>query len=744
VTSHRVVLALFVASGATALIYQIIWQRLLTLVMGADAHSTTIIVASFMAGLGLGSLAGGYVADRAGQRARFWAFAACELAIAAFALLSVGFYYDVLYRELGTREVSMAAMALIGFGATLWPTFFMGASLPLAARMLTDNPRQPARWVATLYGWNTIGAAVGAVVTVAWLLPGLPAGGIARVGAALNLACAVLAGVLALRLPAALPVTTPAATAAVPWPDARRSRRFRFWLLAAALSSFVALSLELVWFRLAGVILRSNSRTFGVLLLLYLGGLGLGALAANSARVRRWPAARAFFMLQAAIPLLAIGAVSLLVAGVAVLPGAGRMWWSVARFEGDPLADLTTLAAVLAGAVVPLWLISGPTFLMGLGFGCLHRAVQSDVLLLGRRVGWLQAAGIAGAASGALITGGVALDLLGTSGTLRLLTLPTGLFLWLVLRDLGRSRAVAGMTAVATAAATMLMVPSSRVLWSHLHGVIGPGAIVQEDGSGVALIRPDAEGELIVYANGRSQSQLPYGGIHTMLGAFPVLLHPDPVTVAAIGLGSGNTAFSLGARPETTRIESIEIVGPVLAALQAVGRRDSDAGLRALLDDPRVKHYRRDGRSHLARTMTRYDVIEADALRPDGAYAGHLYSVEYFALVSARLKPGGFAVSWVPTARTLDSMRAVFPHVMVWGEIAIGSAHAIGIDRSVVQSRLDHPFTASRFRAAGVDLSVMVNEMLDEPPQIYTPALAHPGPEGFNTDLFPRDEFGRP
>jgi len=737
--AHRVVLAVFVASGAAALIYQIIWQRLLTLVTGADAHSTTIIVASFMAGLGLGSLAGGYVADRAGWRARYWAFAACEFAIAAFALISVGFYYDLLYRELGTRELPAVTKALIGFGATLWPTFFMGASLPLAARMLTDDPQRPSQWVAALYGWNTIGAAIGAGVTVAVLLPWFPAESIVRVGAALNLACAVLAGVLALRLPAEGPVT--AATAA-PAPRPEDARRFRFWLVAAAVSSFIALSLELVWFRVAGVMLKSNARTFGILLVMYLGGLGLGALAANSARARQWPAARSFFVLQAAAPLLGVVALTVLAAVVAVFPGVARQWWNVMRYEDDPLFSVTTLVALAAGAMVPLWLIAAPTFLMGLAFGSLHRAVQSDVRLLGRRVGWLQAAGIAGAASGALITGAVALDYFGTAGTLRLLTLPAGVFLWLALRDLQHTPAVSAMTATGLAVVMMLIVPSTPALWSPLHGVIGPATIVQEGGAGVALIRPHDDGGFVVYANGRSQSELPYRGIHTQLGAFPVLLHPNPITVAAIGLGSGNTAFSIGARPETTRIESIEIVGPVLEALRALDRRGADPGLRALFDDPRVEHYQRDGRAHLSRATIRYDVIEADALRPQGAFAGFLYSVEYFGLLRDRLAPGGFAVSWVPTTRTLDSMRAVFPHVTVWGEIAIGSERPIVIDRAAIQARLAHPFTAARFREAGIDLPEMMNELLDERPVVYTPALDPDWPGGFNTDLFPRDEFG--
>jgi spermidine synthase len=54
----------FFASGVAALVYQVIWQRLLVVFSGADVFSATVIVAAFMGGLGVGHLAGGHVADR--------------------------------------------------------------------------------------------------------------------------------------------------------------------------------------------------------------------------------------------------------------------------------------------------------------------------------------------------------------------------------------------------------------------------------------------------------------------------------------------------------------------------------------------------------------------------------------------------------------------------------------------------------------------------------------------------------
>jgi spermidine synthase len=89
-------LGVFFASGTAALLYQVIWQRLLTFTTGADVYSVTIIVAAFMAGMGVGSLVGGLLADRLYGRGALRMFAACEFAIAAFALGSATFYYDWL------------------------------------------------------------------------------------------------------------------------------------------------------------------------------------------------------------------------------------------------------------------------------------------------------------------------------------------------------------------------------------------------------------------------------------------------------------------------------------------------------------------------------------------------------------------------------------------------------------------------------------------------------------------------
>ena len=157
-------LIVFFASGFAALLYQVVWQRLLVLFSGADVVSVTIIVAAFMAGLGCGSLAGGRLADRLDARRNLWAFALAELAIGLFGLVSKTLYYDVLYGGFPQLASTPGRAALILFASLLPPTFCMGLSLPLLARALTGTLAATGRVVGSLYGWNTMGAAAGAFV----------------------------------------------------------------------------------------------------------------------------------------------------------------------------------------------------------------------------------------------------------------------------------------------------------------------------------------------------------------------------------------------------------------------------------------------------------------------------------------------------------------------------------------------------------------------------------------------------
>ena len=191
--------------------------------------------------------------------------------------------------------------------------------------------------------------------------------------------------------------------------------------------------------------------------------------------------------------------------------------------------------------------------------------------------------------------------------------------------------------------------------------------------------------------NGKGHSWLPYLGTHTMLGAIPALIHPDPKDVLIIGLGSADTAWAAGCREETRRLIVYELGSPeVLLLRQLVEVIDQPPELRHFLQDPRVSIVIADGRNAMSLDERKYDVIEADALRPHSAFSGNLYSVEFFRLCASKLKPGGVMCSWSPTDRTYKTLCEVFPHVVEFGggTILVGSDQPISIDLPLWQSRI--------------------------------------------------------
>lgn len=761
----------FFVSGFAALLYQVIWQRLLVFFSGADVYSVTLIVTTFMAGLGLGNLVGGSVADRSSRRTNLVMFVAAELAIMIFGLLSKGFFYDFLYTRHPELGQSSWLLWIVLFCSLLWPTFFMGVSLPLLAKALTRDVVEAAPTIGRLYGINTFGAATGALVTTWILLPQLGLEQSLKAGAALNFGCA---GALALfvismrKQQEASPVTVELRP---PEPNPSLSQTaestgftFGTWLLLYVLSGFIALSLEILWLRLLTVMLKCTAFAFGTMLTIYLGGLGLGAIAGTKfVRTSRRPVP-VFLALQTLVAVFAGIAIVLLISPAAesLIPNLTTYfgvrdplnvslalngilaWWQNQPVPPETIAETGRLMLFLV--VVPLVLILPATILMGLSFPYLQKAVQHDIHKIGRRVGALQVANILGCMAGASLTGLTLLNQFGTAVTLRIVIGLAAIFAALWLRNIFRTRVGSVAFALAFIAIASVALPSAQTLWSRLHGAAPSRVVFAEDGSGLSLMRDDGTESnpyITVFVNGLGYSWIPYGDIHTVLGALPLLVHPDPRDIAVIGLGSGDTLFSIGGRPEVRSIRCIEILRPQLENLRQLVQIHPDPGLQKLLEDKRVQHLAGDGRAYLMRTELRFDIIEADAQWPTTAYAGNFYSREYFELVKSRLKVGGFAVTWAPTERAHQTFLSVFPYIIRFGDnVDVGSLQPISFEPAKISAEGQDKFVHDYFAAAGIDVDAMIRDYL-QPGKVtaYGPDAPRPAPATINTDLFPRDEF---
>ena len=392
--------------------------------------------------------------------------------------------------------------------------------------------------------------------------------------------------------------------------------------------------------------------------------------------------------------------------------------------------------------LLPLVLFGPPTVLMGLSFPILQRAVQDDPATSGWKAGVLQAANIAGCVAGSLVVGLVTLTLVGTPGTMRLLLLVGLVFAGLGLAAYGRRS---------------VFVPSGR---SPRPGRARPPRAARPSGCGCtgrprrprcstrtrpASPRSSRRKERLwqVWSGGRTHSSLPFGGIHTTLGAAPAIIHPAPRAVAIVGLGSGDTAASAGCRRDVEqRITVFEIFAPQRRLLGRLMSRAGSAGTTGPLPGRPALHDPRSPTAATPSTATapRYDLIEADALWPTSPYAGNLYSLEFFALCARRLNPGGMVTTWAPTDRvTASFLRRPALRDRGGGRRASSSA-AVARSPSTREEWQRRLYDAAIVRLPGP----AARGTASGPTSRERRAPPSPPGRAMNHDLFPRDEFHSP
>ena len=724
---------LFFLSGAAALIYQTAWHRLLGLFAGADTIAAALVVGAFLLGLGVGSLAGGFYADRLSRRAALIAFALCEVGIAAFAVLSPWLYYDVIYRELLPLSSSRAIIFGVVFAGLLWPTFLMGCSLPFLSKALVRQIAGSAKLIGWLYGLNTLGASVGAFVGGWFLIGTFGFDSAIYIGAVLNLIVAT-GGLMLARNVDLTEATREPETAVMPVSGDGIVWR---WSLLVFISGFLIVALQIVWYRLIGVLLQSNSYSFSLVLAVFLLGDATGLLVGARVVERIADPRRFFFLMQGAATALALcGAWYVYFAiGVGLLP---HSFVDRDRMIGTTAIDVAVIIGLVSVVVLPA------SFIMGFSFPVVQKAVQRDIHRLGSRVGLVQLANIVGNSAGSLVAGLLLLDLIGTANTLKLLAAIGLAFAVLQLAGPRATRWAGIPAAVLTTG--LLFFPGDEAFWRRLHGVTSQKAIMAEDKTGLSLLKMSDSQSGRLYIQGQSLSQLPFSTLHTFLGAIGPLVHDAPYHILVIGSGTGGTPLAAALNPATEKIKLIEIVAPVIKTLHTYVDQGGRSGIDQLMTSARFEIVVADGRHTMALDATRYDVIEADAILPKAALSGLLYSQEFFQQVRSKLAPGGISVQWAPTKRSIDTFRSVFPFVTIVHPPGSDSPVMLGSDKPIPYSRdkilklLARPEVDVQMTSTRVDRATLTKWFEDAKPQPLNQGKVAPASSP-NTDFFPRDEY---
>jgi spermidine synthase len=694
-----VLLVLFAGSGCSALIYEIVWYQLLQLVIGSTAVSLGVLLATFMGGLCIGSLAlPRFARARAMHPLKVYAF--LELGIGAcgiLALLTIPLLDSVYVAAVGHGMPAILFRALICALCLMPPTILMGASLPAAARWVESTPEGVA-WLGFLYGGNTVGAVFGCLFAGFYLLRVYDLTTATLVAAVINGAVGLSSLMLAKKTAASAAVDQPKTQpppAMGPWPI----------YVTIAISGATALGAEVVWTRLLGLLLGATVYTFSIILAVFLVGIAIGSAAASA-------------LLRGAMrPRVAIGVCQLLLAGgiawTAFMLSDSLPYWPV-----NPLLSIHPAYTFQIDLARTLWTVLPATLLWGASFPLALASVASRGEDQGRMVGGIYAANTGGAILGALAFSLVLIPWIGTKGCEQVLIVLAAVSAVFALGQVVKqSPGMAGTIGLAASlavggwlTANVSAVPGELIAYGRRIAISAGSSKILYTGEGInssIAISQWNDGAVQFHVSGKVEASTePYDmRLQRMLGDMPALFHQgEPHSVLVVGFGAGVTAGSFVPYPGIKRIVICEME-PLIPriATEYFGKENYN-----VMHDPRVEIVYDDARHFVLTTNEKFDIITSDPIHPWVKGSATLYSQEYFDLVKQHLNPGGVVTQWVPLYETdTDTVKSevatffsVFPHGSIWGNdnngagydtVLLGQVEQPQIDVDAIQRRLMSP-----------------------------------------------------
>jgi spermidine synthase len=712
-------LILFAGSGCSALIYEVAWYQVLQLALGSTAVSLGILLATFMGGLCIGSLA--LPRLKLDEHHPLKVYAALEFGIAVFgmavtmAMPLIGRVYII------GAEHGMPGMLLRGLVAAvcmLPSTILMGASLPAIVRGIEATPRGVSWW-ALLYGGNTAGAVFGCLLAGFYLLRVYNMAVAVFVAAAINILVAAMSYFLARGI---RPVP---ASASTPAPIQTQSISGRWPVyIAIALSGAAALGAEVVWTRLLGMLLLATVYVFSIILAVFLIGLAVGGGAA-SWLIRRVRADLALGLCQLALTL-GIAWTAMVITGI--LP----FWTDAILTTTNPWQMFFLDLKRCAFAILPPALLWGASFPLACA-----AAIKSPDDDPGRVAGGIYAANTLGGIIGALAVSLVLIPWIGTQRSQQIILLLAALAGLVALipvlksRTTGRTLPALGLLASMLLAAALAWglppVPGDLIAYGRRMGEYkGQSQIlyVAEGRNSSVAISRWSNGTTYVNVNGHVEATTePFDmKLQRMVGHLPGIIHPNPKSVLGIGFGAGVSAGTFTRYPGIEKITVCEIE-PVIppASTRYFAQQDYD-----VLHNPRTHIVYDDARHYLLTTTEKFDIIASDPLDVFVKGTAALYSKEYFEAVKRHLNPGGMFSLYVPLYETdeptikseLETFFQAFPNATVWSNtreglgydmVFMGQVEPLKINLDEIQQRLERPDyapVAESLRGIGVPSSI--------------------------------------
>lgn len=724
-TRALLIALMFLASGASALVYEVVWTRQLTTLFGATVYAVATVLTAFMGGLALGSWLIGRRADR--MRRPLFVFGLLETGIAAASLAFpfllklitpvIGMFYATGGE--GTFLLFSLVRFVIAFLLLMVPTTLMGATLPVMSRAVARDLRGVGRAVGGLYALNTLGAVLGVFCTGFFLLEHLGVWRTTLVAVLIDVFVATLAVVLgwSLMVPAGEEWEQAAPEANRPSDAPHYSPRVvQVVLVTYFVSGFVALCYQVAWSRsliFGFETLKATTYSFAGMLTVFLLGLATGSAIMQAVvdRIRDH--------------LMTYGLIQLFIGISGALTPFIIRWPMPVFFEeflnGDASQFLywNAVGNVMLRTLITIGI---PTFLMGAAFPVVARIVVDSLKELGRDIGTVYALNTCGAILGSFLGGFFFIPVLGITTTIGFLAATTFAIALAILMvhpgiPAARRPVFAGVLVI-VAGALVFRVAADPTRHPFHPLTVGERLVYYDEGSlATVSVIEDSKGWRTIYVDavGVAGTDPVLQTDQKSLAHVPmILLGGKSENVLTVGFGSGGASYSYTLYPEVQHIHAIEITtsvpkaAPTLTAANhgILYEKENIVDWRDLLEpdepipgidgaapsvnpikdythdvspgmvtfDPRYELIIDDARSYLRFTDVTYDVIATDCTDLRYKSNANLYDLEYFELCRERVSDHGLVVVWMPLAGMSDeafrivvrTFQEVFPEMTVW------------------------------------------------------------------------------
>lgn len=761
------VLALFFCSGATALIYEVVWSKYLSQMFGSTIYAQTVVLAVFMGGLALGNKLFGGKADRLRRPLR--AYGIVEMAIGLYAFFFSYLYTaaDQVFVSIGSnifeqRWLLLALKGVLSVGLLIIPTLLMGGTLPLIAAWLQKSSIEAGRRSARFYSVNSLGAVCGSALAGFYLVQ--------KFGIVASLQAAAMFNVLVGSLAMVMGRVEPEAVAGSPDPSEKRDATpeispgtLRWAGVLVAITGGVSMGLEVLASRSLALLFGSSLQAFAIVLISFILGIGIGAAIIASPRWRAWRS-------EPLVVFLLLGAATWL----GLLVFKIEWWMEFYRLTKSGLAQ-STMGYVynqLLATLLSLIVLGVPAAMLGSVLPLLIRALSGQAAALGAKVGQLLTWNTLGAVGGVLLTGFLLMPHIGLRnayGALAsVLCVVAAVTAW-------RERVPKGVgVSAGVGVLLILLFALEGDSWRH---VMNAGAfrnherepdftIMQQRKKHITILfYEDAADATVSVEKGRSLSgdfveyglrvngkpdASTYGDLSTQLlvGHLPILARPDAKDVFILGLGSGITGGAILGHP-VERLVIAENCEPVVRAAKFFEPWNG-----GVLTDKRATIEIEDARTVLKLNPQKYDVIITQPSNPWMAGVGSVFSREYYELAASRLKEDGVVAQWFHlydmhdgiVFMVLRTFGTVFPHLEIWdtgtGDIVmLGSKTPWSSTPAVWKKGFERDRPRQNFTAIGIhSLQQLAARQFASQRTAF--AIAGEGP--IQTDLFPVLEYEAP